>query len=89
MAQIQLAYGLPNETVTAIKILYKNTNTNIRFPAGDRLLRHCCLSSAQRCILAPHLLIICPDYVLRASIDLIKEKKMQEVDDDLQKLLQT
>ena len=40
--------------------------------------------------LAPFLFIICLDYVLRTSIDLIKENgfklKMQEADDILQKL---
>ncbi len=35
MEQILLAYGLPKETVEAIKILYRNTKEKARFPDGD------------------------------------------------------
>ena len=35
MEQILLAYGLPNETVAAMTILYKNTKVKVRSPNGD------------------------------------------------------
>ena len=59
MEQILLAYGLPKETVAAIMILYRNTKVKVRSPDGDTL--------------APYLFIICLDYVLRTSIDKIRE----------------
>ena len=78
MEQILLAYGLPKETVTAIMMLYRNTKVKVCFPDGDTdyfeivagvlqgdtlsLLRH---------------FIICLDYVLRTSIDKIKENSFK------------
>ena len=35
MEQILLAYGLPEETVAAIVILYRNTKVKVRSPDGD------------------------------------------------------
>ena len=35
MEQILLAYGIPNETVVAITILYRNTKVKGRSPGGD------------------------------------------------------
>ena len=35
MEQIQLAYGLPKETVAAIMILYRNTKVKVRSLDGD------------------------------------------------------
>ena len=35
MEQILLAYGLPKETVAAIRILYRNTKVKVRSPDGD------------------------------------------------------
>ena len=35
MEQILLAYGIPNETVVAITILYRNTKVKVRSPEGD------------------------------------------------------
>ena len=35
MEQIQLAYGLPKETVAAIMMLYKDTKAMVRSPDGD------------------------------------------------------
>ena len=35
MEQILLAYGLPKETLAAIRILYKNTKVKVRSPDGD------------------------------------------------------
>ena len=35
MEQILLAYGLPEETVAAIMMLYRNTEVKVRSPDGD------------------------------------------------------
>ena len=65
MKQILLAYGIPKETVAAITILYRNTKVKVRSPDGAGVL--------QGDTLAPFRFIICLDYVLRTSIDKIKE----------------
>ena len=62
MEQILLAYGLPKETVAAITILYRNTKVKVRSPEGDT-----------EYTLVPYLFIICLDYMLRTSIDKIRE----------------
>ena len=38
MEQILLAYGIPKETVAAIRILYRNTKVKVRSPDGDTSL---------------------------------------------------
>ena len=48
MEEILLVYGMPKETVAAITILYRNTKVKVRFPDGDRLLRHRSGSTASR-----------------------------------------
>ena len=35
MEQILLVYGLPKDTITAIIMLYKNTNAMVHSPDGD------------------------------------------------------
>ena len=71
--EILLAYGLPKETVAAITILYRNTKVKIRSPDGDTEYFDIVAGVLQGDTLAPFLLIICFDYVLRTSIDKIKE----------------
>ena len=44
MEPILLAYGLPQETVSVIMILYSQSSLT---RLGQRLLRHCCKSSAR------------------------------------------
>ena len=73
MEQIQLAYGLPIETVAAITILYRNTKVKVRSPDGDTEYFEIVAGLLQGNTLAPYLFIICRDYVLRTSIDKIKE----------------
>ena len=73
MEQILLAYGLPKETVAAITILYRNTKSESAFTGwSHRILWHCSRSNT-RDTLSPYFFIICLDYVLRTSIDKIKE----------------
>ena len=69
MEQILLAYGIPKETVAAITILYRNTKVKVRSPDGDTEYFDILAGVLQGDTLAPYLLIICLDYVLRTSID--------------------
>ena len=73
MEQILLAYGIPKETVAAITILYRNTKVKVRSPDGDSEYFDIVAGVLQGDTLAPYLFIICLDYVLRTSIDKIKE----------------
>ena len=73
MEQIQLAYGLPKETVAAITILYRNTKVKVRSADGDTEYFNIVAGVLQGETLAPYLFIICLDYVLRTSIDKIRE----------------
>ena len=73
MEQILLASGLPEETIAAITILYRNTKVKVRSPDGDTEYFDIGAGVLQGNMLAPYLFIICLDYVLRTSIDNIRE----------------
>ena len=73
MEQILLAYGISKETVAAITILYRNTKVKVRSPDGDTEYFDIVAGVLQGDTLAPYLFIICLDYVLRTSIDKIRE----------------
>ena len=73
MEQILLAYGLPKETVTAIMMLYKNTKVKVHSLDGDTDYFDIVAGVLQGDTLAPYLFIIWLDYMLRMSIDLVKE----------------
>ena len=73
MEQILLAYGIRKETVAAITILYRNTKVKVHSPGGDTDYIDIVAGVLQGDTLAPYLFIICLDYVLRTSIDKIKE----------------
>ena len=64
MEQILLTYGLPLKNVAAIMVLYKNTKVKVCSPDENTNLFD---------IVTGVLFIICQDYVLRTSIDLMKE----------------
>ena len=53
-------------------MLYKNTKVKVRLPCGDTDFYDIVTGVLQRDSLAPYLLIICLDYVLRTSIDIMK-----------------
>ena len=72
MEQILLGTGMPKETVAAITILYRNTKVKVRSSDGDTYYFDIVAGVLQENTLAPYLLIICLDYVLRTSIDKIK-----------------
>ena len=63
MEQILLAYGLPKDTVTAIRRLYKNTYTVVHLPSSDSNFFDIIAGVLQGDTLAPYLFIICLDYV--------------------------
>ena len=73
MEQILLAYGLPKETVAAIMMLYKNTKVKVRSPDEDTDYFDVVVGVLQGDTLALYLFIICLDYVLRTSIDIMKD----------------
>ena len=69
---------LPKETVAAITILYRNTKVKIRSPDGDTEYFDIVAGVLQGDTLAPYLFIICLDYVIRTSIDKIKESGFEQ-----------
>ena len=73
MEQILLTYGLPKETIAAIMMLNKNTKVKVRSLEGDTEFFKIVTSVLQGKTLAPYLFIICLDYILQTSIDLMKE----------------
>ena len=73
MEQILLAYGLPKETVAAKTILYRNTKVKIRSSGGVTDYFDIVAGVLQGDTLAPYLFIICLDFVLRTSIEKIRE----------------
>ena len=77
MEQILLAYGIPKETVAAIKILYRNTKVKVRSQDRDTDYFYIEAGVLQGDTLAPYLFIICLDYVLRTSSDKIKENDFE------------
>ena len=73
MEQHLLTYGLLEETVAAITIIYRNTKVKVRSPDGDTEYFDIVAGVLQGDTLAPYPFIICLDYVLRRSIDNIRE----------------
>ena len=73
MEQILLAFDYPKETVAAIIMLSKNKEVKVRSLDGDTEYFDIVAGMLQVGTLAPYLFIICLDYVLRMSIDLMKE----------------
>ena len=64
---------MPKETVAAITILYRNTKVKVQSPDLDTEYFDSVSGVLQEDTLAPYLFIICLDYVLRTSIDKIRE----------------
>ena len=77
MEQILLAYGLPKETVASITILYCKTKVKVRSPDGDIEYFNIEAGVLQGDTLVSYLFIICLDYVLRTSIDRIRENSFK------------
>ena len=73
MEQILLAYGLPKETVSIIIMLYKNMKAMVCSPDGKTDFLNIVAEILQGDTSVPYLFIICQEYVLQTSTDLIKE----------------
>ena len=73
MEKILLAFGLPKETVAAIKMLNTNTKVKVCSPDGDTDNFDIDAGVQHGDTLAPYLFIICLDNVLRTSIDILKD----------------
>ena len=86
MEQILPAYGIPKETVAAITILYRNTKVKVRSPNGNTDYFDIVAGVLQGDTLAPYLYIICLDYVVRTSIDKIKENGLRADKEKKQKV---
>ena len=67
LMQILYAYGIPNEMVSAINILYTNTMAQILFPDGDTSFFEILSGVLQGDTLAPYLFIVCLDYAMRIA----------------------
>ena len=91
MEQILLAYDLPKETIAAIMMLLRNTKVKVCSSEGNTDYFEIVAGVLQGDSLAPYLFIICLDYVLRTSINKIKEngfkKQKKEAEGTLQKQL--
>ena len=75
MEQILLAYGLSTETIAAIMMLYRNTKA--RSPNRDTDYFYIVADVQQGDTLAPYIFIVSLDYVLRPSIDKMKENSFK------------
>ena len=73
MDQVLLANSLLKETVASIMMLNKNSKVKVRSQNGDKDYFDIVASVLQRDTLASYLFIICLDYVLRTSIDIMKD----------------
>ena len=79
--QILLGYGVPKETVTATTDFYRNTKVKVRSSDGDTEYFDIVAGVQQGDTLAPYLFIICLHYVLRRSIDKIKENGFEQTEE--------
>ena len=70
---VDISKALPKETAAAIIMLYRNTKVKVCSPDGDTDYFDIVAVVLQGNTLASYLFIICLDYVLRTSIDEMKE----------------
>ena len=73
LEQILLSYGLLKETIAAITMLYKSTKIKVCSPDGDTDYFDIAADALQEDTLAPCLFILYLDFVLRTSIDKMKD----------------
>ena len=74
MFEILSLYGIPSIIVDAIRSLYTNTSATIITPDGETDQFNIAAGVLQGDTLAPFLFIVVLDYVLRLSLDNMKEK---------------
>ena len=68
-------YTTGTNSIAVIMMLNKNTKVKVRSPDGNTGFFDIVAGVLQRDTLAPSLSTICPDYVLRRSIDQMKENR--------------
>ena len=73
MFEILGLYGIPTETIEAIKVLYTNTRSSIITPDGETESFDILSGILQGDTLAPFLFIIVFDYIIRISVDTMKD----------------
>lgn len=71
---ILLYYGIPEETVQAIAIMYNNPSSFVQGMDGPTKTFLTTAAILKRDSVAPYLFVIVVDYVLRQSVDTMKEK---------------
>ncbi len=69
MFNILQLYGIPEEIIQAIRVLYTNTKKRVITPDGETVFFDIIVGVLQGDTLAPFLFIIILDYVLRISLD--------------------
>ena len=89
MEQILLAYSLLKETVVAMMMLYKKHESKSSLTDGDTDYFDIVAGMLLGDTLSPYLFIICQDYVLRTTIDLIKENGFKLAKEIRQKIPRT
>ena len=77
MEQMLLANSLPKDSVAAIMMLYRNTKVKVREPDEDTDYFDIVAGVLQGDTLEPYLFVICLDYMLRTSIDIMKENRFK------------
>ena len=70
MNHILIKYGIPEESTNAIMMLYTNKRSIFRSPYGDTSFFKITTGVLQCDTLAPFLLMLCLDYVLKKSLDI-------------------
>ena len=70
-------YGIPTVIIDAIKILYTDTSATVLSPDGETSPFDICAGILQGDTLAPFLFIIVLDYVLRMSVDKMKDSGLE------------
>ena len=68
MIKILSAYGIPDELVKAVSLLYKNTRAKILSPNGDTEFFDTLAGVLQGDALAPYLFAIVIDYTMRQAV---------------------
>ena len=74
MLLILKAYGIPEELVTAISIMYEYTSAKVITPDGDSETFSILAGVVQGDILAPYFFVIVIDYIMRKAITGREEK---------------
>ena len=76
LMNILKAYGIPNQIVQAIHIMYTDTTAKVLSPDGETELFDIKAGVLQGDTLAPYLFIIALDYAMRKALD----KKKRSLD---------